>query len=143
MNTPRPPNPYDGTAHGPLTDDWLGTRLPVWNLSPGPRPPRQVRPPPNQPRPLRALAVKFTQQTLAVTADPVAILPERESRSYLLIQNATGGGVVYVGFGEVPNLSTGIEIIAGGSIELRDPAPANQVYVVCPGGTATVRILEG
>lgn len=143
MADTRAPNPYTGSAFGSPADDWLGTRLPVWNLTPGPRPPRPRPPPPNQVRPLRPVAARLTQQTLAITADPVSVLPEREARCYFLLQNATGGGVVYVGFGEVPNISTGIEIIAGGSIELRDPAPANQVYVVCPGGTATVRILEG
>ena len=139
-------NPY-GDAYSPLTDaSWMGIPASVWNVTAAPPPP--YSPPPGEtpvalPPTPRSLAVKFTQQTLKIDTTARSILPERVDRQYLLIQNATGSGVIYIGFNEVPNISTGIEIIAGGAYELRNPAPSNQVYVVCPSGDATVRVLEG
>lgn len=144
------PNPFNGDAFAPLNDaGWVGIPANVWNTSAVPPAPMsgapalEVAPEFGAPAPTRYASVKLTQQTLQITAEPKSILAERENRQYLLIQNATGSGVIYIGFNEVPNLSTGIEIIAGGSYELRAPAPSNQIYVVCPGGTATVRVLEG
>ncbi|HEX6217019.1 MAG TPA: hypothetical protein VFZ38_19430, partial [Vicinamibacterales bacterium] len=135
-------NPLAGDVYAPLADDWAKQSISGWRVSPGPKPP-PARTPPPPPRPSRPLAVKFTQQRLQIDATPRAILVARAERQYLLIQNATGSGVIYVGFDEPPDGNTGIEIIAGGSIELTDPAPSNQVFVVCPSGAATIRTLEG
>lgn len=143
------PNPFNGDAFAPLNDaGWVGIPAAVWNTSAVTPPPVGLGPDLSMPAatdagPTRYASTKLTQQTLVIGTEPKAILAERENRQYLLIQNATGSGVIYIGFSEVPNINTGIEIIAGGSYELRAPAPSNQVYVVCPGGTATVRVLEG
>lgn len=138
------PNPYTDTAFDPLDDDWLASQPPpTWNTATAKPPPAPPKPrPANTPRPLRSAGVKLTQQTLQIGTDPKAVLPERADRQYLLIQN-NAGAAINIGFSEVPAALRGIEILVGGAYELRDPAPTNQIYVVCPTGTATVSVLEG
>lgn len=143
----RYPDPYGG-AYAPLTDSgWFGLPIAAWNLTPVAPPPLPTDPgtgssTPIESSPERANAVKFTQQTLQIGSDATAILPERLDRQFLTIQNAAGA-TIYVGFSEIPNAQTGIEILVGGALILNDPAPSNQIYVVCPTATATVRVLEG
>lgn len=138
-------DPYNG-AYAPLTDDsWMGIPAAVWNLTPVAPPPiadAGAVAPVASPGADRAPAVKFTQQTLQIGSTPTAILPERADRQFLTIQNAAGA-TIYIGFSEIPNSTTGIEILVGGALVLNDPAPSNQIYVVCPTATATVRVLEG
>ena len=146
---PRPTpyfDPYHG-AYAPLTDaSWWGLPAAVWNVTPMAPPPIANDPgsvpSTSTPSAERSPAVKFTQQTLQIGATPTAILPERADRQFLTIQNAAGA-TIYIGFSEVPNATTGIEILVGGALVLNDPAPSNQIYVVCPTATATVRVLEG
>jgi len=137
------PSPYNDSAFDPLADDWVGLQIPTWNTPAKAPPPKPAPAPAVAPkRPLRSEGVKLTQQTLQIGTDPVAVLPERMDRQYLLIQ-VNAGNAIRVGFSEVPGALRGVEILVGGAYELRDPAPANQIYVVCPGGTATISVLEG
>lgn len=132
------PDPYAQSTHRPLDDRWRRQRISAWNLKPGKRAGKKRRPP------LRSAGVSLILTVAEVgDAEASSILSDNPNRQYLLIQNDSGSATVYVNFGSVAASNAGFELIAGASLEIRDPAPINSVSVISASGNSTVRYAEG
>lgn len=84
----------------------------------------------------------------AAAGEGVRIMTANSRRSYLLIQNRSGGPI-YIGYGYVPTILNGIEITSGGNQEFAGGAPsgafcpAEDVFILSSAAAQVVIAIEG
>jgi len=100
------------------------------------------------PASFRALAPKILDQTIFVdrpfTVGTTSILlsPSKPYRSYLLIQNSSGG-IMYFSFDKAATTTKSIKITAGGFYEAYFRVPTNQIHIIGAAANLNGVILEG
>lgn len=86
----------------------------------------------------------FTSSNKVADVVQITVVGASVLRNYLLIQN-TGAGVIYLGFGVVPDATgtNAIKLPAGTQIDFSDGVvPQNDVYAIAPAQTPFT-VLEG
>ncbi len=89
-------------------------------------------------RPNRNIFVN-TGYTLGI--ESVQVLPSNQNRTYLLIQNKSGGSIFF-SFGNKANTYDGVEIVSGGSYE---PYiyPSSSLHVIASLAASDIIVIEG
>lgn len=89
-------------------------------------------------RPNRNIFVN-TGYTLGI--ESVQVLPSNQNRTYLLIQNKSGGSIFF-SFGNKANTYDGVEIVAGGNYE---PYiyPSSSLHVIASLAASDIIVIEG
>ena len=88
----------------------------------------------------------FNQDAVAVptAAGGVSLRPINVDRRYLLIQNRSAVGNVYVTLdGSAPTVADGIKIEPGGALELASFAPAAEILAIADAAGVSVVVAEG